>query len=424
LFRRILTFGIKNFKDARELSIFSLSSVLFNGINTIIGIGVIYFLSPVEIGIWNSLLIVQPYLFIVQLGVYNGLNRELPFLLGSEQNELAQDLVVVAWRFSLFLAIISIVISVIVLLYLFYNNQPTIIFIGAVGVAVLVASEFLINYLLVLYRTKENLLKLSNVYFIQSVLLVLTLPFVIYFGYIGFVFRSIVLASILTVSLYFYRPYTFSRSVKISMLYDLIKVGLPLFTFGYLQGLTKSFSRIILLIFGDATLVGLFTPSAAVIVGIGMIPAAVSQYFYPRMSYLFGKHGRADILWQQVLKFSSFAFFVSIPIVLIGWFVIPVLIENLLPVYMESIFPAQISLLSGAFEAAMIGINVLNSMKAYKWLLILTVAKLLLFFVFQYVLVQLLPPLIGISLGYLSASTIYFILGVFIAYTATHSGDY
>lgn len=415
------SFTKRLFRSNKEISLFTLGSVIYNSLLSVLGIIILFFLSPSEVGLWNSLLILQPYLFFFQLGVFNGLNRELPFLMGCDRKDEALDLVAIAWKFSKLLALISFVSTIFITLWFAANSEDAFFIVGCLGVGVQISAEYLINFILVTYRAKEHFLNLSKVYFVQSILLVLTIPVIVYFGYYGFVLRTIFLSVVMFLLLYKYKPLTFDRLVKKNLIIHLIKVGLPLFSLGYIMGLTKSFSRIIILLLGDTRMVGLYAPSLAVIWGVGMIPVALGQYLYPRLSYLWGKHGQKEILWSKVWQFAIGSLLISVPIVIIGWFSLPFLIQKYLPSYIEGIIPAQISLFSGAFEGAMIGVNVLNSMKAYKWLVILTASKILLFFILQYIIAQYFPILIGISVGYLIASFLYLMFGMLISFLATHN---
>ena len=73
----------------QPLMIFSISSMAYVAIQKLFGLVVLRWISPSDMGLWNTASIVAPYIGFLQLGVFVALNRELPFLLGKDEREKA-----------------------------------------------------------------------------------------------------------------------------------------------------------------------------------------------------------------------------------------------------------------------------------------------------------------------------------------------
>ncbi|MCA9784514.1 MAG: hypothetical protein KC518_13100, partial [Candidatus Cloacimonetes bacterium] len=71
---------------------FGFSSTLLSVVSMIAGIIVIRWMPPEELGLWQSVLIIQTWALIFQTGVITGLSRELPFHLGRGEEDYVKEL--------------------------------------------------------------------------------------------------------------------------------------------------------------------------------------------------------------------------------------------------------------------------------------------------------------------------------------------
>ena len=68
------------------------SSVATAGAQLVAGFLVIKWITPDELGLWQSVRLAQVYAFILLAGINNGLGRELPFYLGKGEDAFAHRL--------------------------------------------------------------------------------------------------------------------------------------------------------------------------------------------------------------------------------------------------------------------------------------------------------------------------------------------
>lgn len=383
---------------------FSASSLMLSFVNTICSLLTISWLLPSEIGLWNSIIVVQSYVFIAQLGVFNGLNREIPYYYGKGELQKVNDYASTALWLSRLLIISSFILNIVVFVYMFLsNNYEDNVIISVLIIGFIASNQFYDNYLIVTFRSSSSFLKLAKIYLIQSFIIGASLSFVYFWGYKGFVFRALFISVSQIFLTHINRPLNVKAKFNKQIYFDLIKVGFPIFILGYLISITNTFSRIILLNVDGVISVGLFAPALAVITTVKLFPNIVSQYVYPKMTYSWGMYHDKKIIWGWVWKSALYLFVLFIPIVIVGWYLIPIIIENLFPKYIESVFAARIALLSCLTSGVAIGLNSLNAIKAYYSMLIITIIKVVSFWVFIHYFTVTLKPLDGAAIGFLIA---------------------
>ena len=58
----------------------------------IVGAIIMFWLSPAEYGLWQSVNLISVYGYVLLAGINPGLSRELPYALGAKKNDLAISL--------------------------------------------------------------------------------------------------------------------------------------------------------------------------------------------------------------------------------------------------------------------------------------------------------------------------------------------
>jgi O-antigen/teichoic acid export membrane protein len=203
----------------------------------------------------------------------------------------------------------------------------------------------------------------------------------------------------------------------------LFKVGLPIFLLGYLLSISGTLDRLLLIKFEGIKFVGFYAFPLMAYGAFKVIPQSLANYFYPKMSYAFGKESNKNGLISKALKVNIIVFFIMLPIAIIGYFLLPILVPIFFPKYIEGIKATQILLFAGVFSGASIGVNVLWSMKIWKYIYISQVVGALLNVFFIYLGYKLFKdPLIGISMGVLTSQIVYMILNNFLVFLTAKNG--
>jgi O-antigen/teichoic acid export membrane protein len=404
---------------------FSLSSIFMTGSTVISGIILIKWLQPGEIGLWNSFSVLLPYALFFQLGIFNGLNRELPFYLGKGNESVINDLVASASWLSRLLVILSVlVLPVVLLVYMFFFQSQNIYIISILAIGIMIAAQFSSNFLTVTFRAKQSFDQLSRAYMIQGFLILVSLLMIYKWKYEGMLIRAVLLSITLPLMLYFIRPFRVAARFIKKPLYLLLKTGIPLFSFAYVQGITRTLNRVILLSISGILAVGYYSPALAILTAMKLLPSILGQYLYPQMSYQLGQGGDPKLLWKWVWKSSLGLVLFLTPVGIAGWFIIPWLIKTYFTQYTEGIFATQLAVVSGILSGAIVGFNVLFSLKSWKWLAFLTVTKFLMNYGFMKFFAVQINPIDGISIGLLISDFLYLILGLWVCYRALKTPEY
>ena len=109
-----------------------------------------------------------------------------------------------------------------------------------------------------------------------------------------------------------------------------------------------------------------------------------------------------------------------VPVIAIGWFAIPPLIEGFFPKYTDAIEPAQLLLLSGLFTGISAGTAVLASLKDWLALGIFAVLNVGAFWFLPNHFMEGGDPLMGVATGWLAARAALLPAGLILIYLATH----
>jgi O-antigen/teichoic acid export membrane protein len=306
----------------------------------------------------------------------------------------------------------ALVLPVVILAYVLFFETRNNYVISIMAVGIMIAAQFSSNYLTVTFRARQSFDQLSKAYFVQGILIIISLFMIYRWKYEGMLVRAVILSISLPLMLYYIRPFRVKSRFIREPLILLLKTGLPLFSFAYVQGITRTLSRVVLLSVSGVLAVGYYSPALAILTAMKLLPSVLGQYLYPQMSYQLGKGTDAALLWRWVWKSSLGLVLILTPIGIIGWFIIPWLINTYFTQYTEGIFATRLAVISGILSGAIVGFNVLFSLKSWKWLSILTTAKFLMNYGLMKFFAEQMKPIDGISIGLLISDFIYLFLGL------------
>ncbi len=393
--------------------LYALSSMWLTIVTMISGVVVIRWINPLDLGLWQSISIIQLYTPILDIGISNGLNRELPYLIGKRQSIRGIFLARTAQGYSILISCLLAFVFIAVIAYRIYLGLNAKTTIAIVGVGLISVLNIYSRYLTVTFRSSQSFRKLAVVQLFTGFSFVITLPLIYYFGYFGLVFNQACSTLVSTIGMHFNRPIK-DRPIFNFKLKPLIKTGLPVFIMGYIRGITASFNRIIILMNSTLTMVGLFGPVMA-ISGLNMMPKILSNYFFPKMNVLYGATDDSQKLWPMALRLNRVLFMFALPVTIAVAVLMPYLMPILFPNYVESVRAIQIMSVSFLFSGTLASHNVLYVIKAYKVAFIFTCLEVLLLFGIPFLAVYLVPlgVLESVAVGYVIAQFLLFIANIY-----------
>ncbi len=294
-------------------------------------------LGPTLYGLFNSVNLLQGYIGMTQLGVINGLNRELPFYFGSNKIHRAQLMGAVANIWSRWLGVISFVGLLLPGIYFLITNESlkgiTFIVIG-INLYAYFNAEL---YLKVTFRTGSDFKKLSLITIYKSIISFISLIFVYVFGYFGFLSRAIIVAYSEFTLLYKFRPLKIKPVWSKPHFIQLFKVGFPIFVVGYMDSLWFTLNSTFIVEFLGGESLGLYTISNLAFATLSLIPSSLNQVLYPKLAREYGEGAVLSKLLKSALKAGFTVFAILVPFTMMAWYFLPYFVELLLPKFMGGV---------------------------------------------------------------------------------------
>lgn len=408
----------KSFRGHGVLLRFSAASTLNSVITMLASFVIMRWVDPEHLGLWQSLLLIQTYATIAQLGVFNGLNRELPYRLG-KGDSTAVEFVSAGQAFAY--SVVGL-LTVGAFISIIPSNDPQVRYVLP---AVFLSSgcHIYMQFLGATYRASRSFRKLTIIYLVEATAGVATLPLVYFLHYPGLPLRYLALGAIALTVRHRWRPYPVKSRFDLKKLGTLLAVGLPLYALAYLLSISSTLPQVILLSQGSVEMVGIYAPAAAMTTLMTMVPGSIAQYVYPHMSHRLGATGDPGSLWPIAWRSSLVFMAFSVPVLLILVFLFPPMIEAFLPKYVPAIPAIKWTLISGFFLGSSISISALNSLKAWFWMSVYVGSRLAMSAALPFGFFHVFSDHVeGVACGYAITQAVSFVIALTCIRRATRRG--
>ena len=319
--------------------------------------------APASLGLFNGLGLALGYLPFLQLGVLNGLNRELPFFVGQGKLDRVRQLAAAAQAWALIAASVS--AAALLSLSGWYALRGD-WRLAAGWVANAVAAVVLFYgqaYLQVTFRTRGDFAKLSIINVIYNAWGLLLVPLAWVLDFFGLCLRNVLVGLVNLALLWRWRPVKVRPAWHTASFWHLFKVGAPIFGVGQLYAWWTVLESTLVLKYEGTVGLGLYQPALLVGTAISLLSDAVTQITYPRMAEQFGRTGSLHDLLVMIRKPVLLLSLASVPVIGIVWVALPSLIQLVLPRYVEGIEAAQWLLLATFVRSLVPAVNVLVVVK-------------------------------------------------------------
>lgn len=352
-------------KETKKLiNSFMIFSLLLNLARLLTGLLCIQWISPEEIGVWQLMILIEGYLMFARFGIFNALNRELPYYLGRNRYEKAMMYHDTAEGYAILVSILFLVgLSVSVIVYnptILYWKECMLVF------AAYLPSKFYSGFIELTFRSGRDFRKLAFVQLILIVFTVLSVWLVYFFGFEGYLARLVILSIISLFLMLWFRPFRFKANLNKQYLKQLFRMGMPLFVSNYGQTVINSFPGMLILIFGNLATLGLYYP-VSIIINFGtMMPGTISAYLYPQTSYEYGANKNINHVIQKSLKAGLYSMLLMIPVITILIFLLPSMFNRFAPQYNEAMLAGRWALLFSLVGCLSLFYNPFAILKAWK----------------------------------------------------------
>lgn len=303
------------------------------------------YIAPEDMGIFRTFGIVAGYLTFLHLGVFDGLQREIPLQLGSGNQAKAEQAASACLAWIRLISIASAGLFLGLALRSAYYHEWMLFWGWLANVPVIVVT-FYGGYLGTTFRTGQQFVRFSNASVLQAVAGTIVLPLLPIMGYYGACLRTAVGAITNLLVLHRWRPLKVRPRFSWSDFLEVIRIGLPLSGIGYIAtSLWLSVEGTLVLHWFGLKGFGLYSMALFVRVVITQLASSLSQVMTVRIFEQYGRSNRVDDCLRVIVKPLSFAFLASIPLTVVGWFCLPFAMRLLVPQYVEATLTAQVMLL-------------------------------------------------------------------------------
>lgn len=333
---------------------------------------ILRFITPEDLGLWNTFLLIETYSLILQGGVINGINRELPFSIGQGNLPRANKIAATGLASNIFtISIMPLVLIVLLLL----NNLTIQSFFTIIILCVTTSSKFYELYLISTFRSDQAFGKLSKLNVIRSGYNLVSVVFVVVGGYYGYLLRYLLNSAISFFYLHKNRPFRVPIKFSKEEFWLLIKYGFPIFILSYIQTFAETSDRLIVINWFSEYELGLYAFGLSLSGALVSIIGALASYFYPRMSFNFGKYNNERKILGQALKLNFALFFPLAILAILAILIIPWGVSNFFPKYIEAVSIAQLLMIGPVFISFSIGTNVFGALKNWKFIILTSIGS-------------------------------------------------
>jgi O-antigen/teichoic acid export membrane protein len=312
------------------------------------GLLVARFSNPDDLGVFNSITLILGYIIFLQAGILNGLNRELPYFIGRGLREDAELYGAAAQAWAILVGgLVGICMLIASGWYIFHENWQY-----AAGFAAMAFASFTLfyvtNYLQITYRTRGDFVQLSGINVTKNAFSLVSVLLVKFLGYYGLCVRLFLVEGINLILHWHGRPLRVKPRWDRQRLISLFKIGAPIFASGQLYAWWIVLNSTLVLSYFHTRGLGLY--QLAVITGsaIEILFSSLGQIIYPRMAEAYGKKEDIRALVALARRPLVYLVFLTLPLVVAGWFLLPSVVPLILPKYHEAIPAAQWTLVAVA----------------------------------------------------------------------------
>lgn len=322
---------------------------------------------PSTLGLFAGIGLVLAYAPLMQLGILNGLNRELPYLVGKGDHQRSRELAAAAQAWVLVTGgVVCAALLAVAGRELAHGELWKAA--GWSTNAILAVFLFYSGYLQVTYRTSQDFARLALAGVVQSSAGLALIALVAVTSFYGLCLRALLSAAVGALILFWWRPVRVRPRWGIEPLKHLLRIGAPIFVVGQVYALWVVVNRTLVLKLAGTEALGLYSMAVLAGAAIALLPTAVSQITYPRMSEQYGRTDNMGGLIRIALKPMLLSAAVLVPVVAAAWLLVGPVVQWILPAYVDAVPAIQWTLPIGivfCFGPATNVFNVVRRQRLY-----------------------------------------------------------
>ncbi len=341
-----MPFNLDFFLQHKGEANFTLSNIITSIVAFISGIIAAAFVAPEDLGVIQSVLLVQTYTAFIHLGVFNGINRNLAFYKAKGDLAKMQKQIDTSHFVSVINAYLGLAIGVIVILLFVLKDRPAIYYWSGIFLTISLVITPLTNHLDNTFRSGQQFGLLGNIKNIQAVVYAVFSLLPALLGYIGRIIAQVVNIIFGYIARWRKAPYKHESKGDFQSFKELVATGAPLLLSGYIWSVFMVSDKTYIATYLSAKDMGLYTISGYCMTLLMVVPTALNTLLYPKAATRYGQTGDKHTLlafWKKSIILFSL---VLIPLCTFVWFALPYCVEWFMPKYSDGVSAARITLLT------------------------------------------------------------------------------
>ncbi len=354
---RSLYLKIKAFNSTLfgEFAILSASTIAFQGSVFLVSLVVAKLLGPKVYGLWNVLALILIYGGYLHLGSLNAMNRDVPLYRGKGDRIRVIQIRHVTFGIMVISSLIAALLLLCISEYLVSDHLLKTSLKLMAGL--LIIRRFYV-YLQIYLMSNKSFGRVSLQQFAYAALFpIITVFLAKEYGINGFILGKIV--SIFLISLLMVKLISFDFRIRFDLQESirLIKIGFPMMGVSLLYGLLTTVDRWVILKFLGQLQLGYYSLPIMIFGILSLLPRVISQQIYPRMAEKYGETSNQRSLKELIFKQIKMAIAVTVPLLIMVYFLFPPFVERFLDAYIPGIPTLKIILIGLLFLPLSGGLN-------------------------------------------------------------------
>ena len=293
--------------------------------------------APATLGLFTGIGLSLRYAPFFQLGILDGLYRELPYHVGRGDRPRAEALASAAQAWALAVGGLYALALLAVGGWNLAQGHRWMAAGWVTNAALAVVFYYKTYYLQLTFRTAHDFSRLALANVVESVGSLLLLGLVAWLNFYGLCLRALLAGALGTALLFAWRPIRAGPAWNAAHLKHLLKIGLPIFGVGQLYAWWSVLNSTLVLKFAGVEGMGLYAMVMMANTAIEFIPSAVNQVVHPRMAERYGQAHRVGDLLRISWKPMVLTAVGLVPIVAAAWWLMPPVVRFLIPKYAAAI---------------------------------------------------------------------------------------
>jgi len=340
----LLTF--RHSKTVQTIAVFASGNMVAMLLGVVGSLVQARYIKPEDMGVFRTFGILVGYMTFLHLGVFDGLQREIPLQIGRGNQSKAERAASACLAWITFISLASVVLFLSLALRS-ARHKEWMQFWGWLAYMPLILTTFYGGYLSTTFRTRQQFIALTKTSVIQATAGTLVLPLLPFLGYYGACLRTAVSSLTNIFILHRWRPLKVRPFLDMASFWEVIRIGLPLSGIGYIStSLWVSLEGTLVLKWFGIKALGLYSMAVFVRTVVFQLAQNMNQVMNVKVYEQYGRSSRVRDCLRLIIKPVAFAFLASLPLIAIGWFAMPWAVNLLIPKYTGAISMMRVMLLA------------------------------------------------------------------------------